>query len=69
MNKLIPVFIVVALAVTTLAWAAGGKMRLSEVQENIEESFLLCQQSGVRQITLTQEDLKIVMECEPQRSE
>jgi hypothetical protein len=66
MTKLISVFIVLALAVSAVAWAAGGKMRLSDIRTDIDELYLLCEQAGVRQITLSQDGVEVVIQCEAQ---
>lgn len=46
-------------------WAAGGKMRLSEIRTDIDEMYLLCEQSGVRRITVAREGVEVFLECDP----
>jgi hypothetical protein len=69
MHRLIPLLILAALLAAGAAWAAGGKMRLSEVRTDIDELYLLCEQAGVRQVTLSRDGVEVVIACEAARGE
>ena len=54
----------IAIAAPLIVYAAGGKMRLSEVRTDIEEGYSLCLQEGVTGMTLSYSDgLSVDISC------
>lgn len=55
-----------ALALGVLAGPAaaeGGKNRLSEVREDIEEGYTLCLKAGVSQVVIEEDGVTVVIDC------
>ena len=48
-----------------LAMASGGKNRLSEIRTDIDELYVLCEQAGVRRVTLSVDGVSVEIECLP----
>jgi len=60
MKKL--VMIVLASALSMSAFAEGGKNRLGD--EDIEEGYVLCERDGVTQVTIEEDGIQLVIDCE-----
>ena len=68
MRQTIWAFVVAALVMALgggIAMAAGGKNRLSEIRTDIDEMYVLCDQDGVRRLTLTAGAVTVELECLP----
>ena len=52
--------------IAAVAFAAGGKNRLSEVRTDISEMYLLCSEMGVEQIVVESDDVTVTLRCAPE---
>lgn len=62
--KIVRVCLLAGLAcLSTMSFAEGDKKRLSEIRQDIEEGYTLCQQAGVSQVTIEDDGVVVVIDC------